>query len=110
MVFREGEVVKCLVDFIRKASGDGLSISGFRASVRHGGNERDYVWLFFCRPRLFFLWRGTSLISGCLTLPGRLLRVERRGRGLRVRGFGGLVVEFIVFEGAAGGVRRISNG
>ena len=71
---------------------------------------REMVLGFFLAVRSMFLRRGTSLRSGHLPLPWIILRVDQRGRGLRVGVFGGFVVEVIVGEGAAGGERTISTG
>ena len=71
---------------------------------------REIIYGFFLAIGGILFWRRTYLGSGRLPLPGRLSRVERRGRGSRVGGFGGLVVEVIVGEGSAGGGSRISTG
>ena len=85
---RERAVAESLVNLHWRVSGDGLSIGHFRAGVRHGRLGGLCFWIFL---------RGlTSIGSGCLPLPGRILGVERRGCRLRVAGFGGSEVDVVV--------------
>ena len=54
MVFREEGVLEGLVNFRRRASGNGLAVGGFRMGVRHGGHENCDFWLFLSRSRQAF--------------------------------------------------------
>ena len=57
MVFRERAAAEGLVDLRWRASGDEISIGGFRAGLRHGGIERLGVWFFLSRLRDAFATR-----------------------------------------------------
>ena len=50
MVFWEIAVAEGLVDLHQRASGDELSIGGFRAGLRHAGLERLGFLIFLRHP------------------------------------------------------------
>ena len=80
-----------LVDFRRRASSDGLSIGGFRAGVRHGGDERNGFLLFLSRPRHAFAVRNIPRIGAFAFTREPIARGAAGAwvAGRRVRGIGG---------------------
>ena len=68
VVFQERAVTERLVDFRRRASGDGISIGSFCMGVRHGGIDRLSFCLFLSRPRdapsaRYIFWTGVFVLT-----------------------------------------------
>ena len=102
-----GELGRLTSESVRRT---GFPIGGFREDVSHGG-ARETWFLAFSWPISGCSLRNAKHLSdrGCLSLPGWLSRVERRGRGSRIDGFWGWMVVVIVVGGAAGGLRRVGT-
>ena len=91
MVFRERAVAEHLVDFCRRASGDGLSIGSFRADVRLCRLDRLDFWLFLSRPQHTFAARNIPRIGAFAFTREAIARgaVGAWVAGRRLRGIGG---------------------
>ena len=91
VVFQEIAVAERLVDFRRRASGDGISIGSFCTGVRHGGINRLSFFLFLSRPRdapsaRYIFWTGVFVLTWDGITSGA---VGAWVADFRIRGMGG---------------------